>query len=534
MRLLIVAAVACLSWTVAGPALAEDAGDRCAALKSFAMPHLKVEEARLVAAGPAEAAGGPPGAVSVALPEHCLYRAVISPRTSASGQPLGVGFELRLPSAWNGRFVFEGGGGLDGVLNPAYGALGGRGHPPALAQGFAVVTTDGGHRGSSVMDARFAVDQEARIDYAYGALEKTTWAAKAVIQNFYGREPDRSYFIGCSNGGRQAMIAAERMPLEFDGIVAGDPSFRLAWTNVDEAWNEIVLARAAPRGPDGEPVISKALSDGDLRLVADRVLHDCDAKDGLADGMINDFRACRFDPAVLTCKGAKSAGCLSTPQVRALKALMDGPRDSRGHALYAAFPYDTGIGGPAFRQMHFGTSPSAKMNAADATLGFDSLRGYAMTPPEPGFDPMRFDFDRDTVRVVETSKQNDADASFMTTFAQRGKLLLYHGLSDQGLSPLDTIAWYDRLAPSTGGTTQDWARLYLVPGMTHCAGGKSTDEFDVLEAIQAGVEHGQAPDRIVAHGKAFPGVTRPLCPYPKVARYQGGDPANEKSFACRT
>ena len=147
---------------------------------------------------------------------------------------------------------------------------------------------------------------------------------------------------------------------------------------------------------------------------------------------------------------------------------------------------------------------------------------------------MRFDFDRDTVRVIETSKQNDADASFMTTFAQRGKLLLYHGLSDQGLSPLDTIAWYDRLAPSTGGTTQDWARLYLVPGMTHCAGGKSTDEFDVLEAIQAWVEHGQAPDRIVAHGKAFPGVTRPLCPYPKVARYQGGDPANEKSFACRT
>ena len=533
MKLLIIAAVAWLGMAGASQALAQDAGARCAALKTFAWTHLKVEDARLVAAGPAEAGGGPPPTISLQLPEHCLFRAVISPRTSAAGQRLGVGFELRLPSNWNGRFVFEGGGGLDGVLNPAYGALGGRTRPSALAQGFAVVTTDGGHRGASLMDARFAVDQQARIDYAYGALEKTTWAAKSVILAFYGREPDHSYFVGCSNGGRQALIAAERLPLEFDGVVAGDPSFRLAWTNVDQVWNEIVLAAAAPKAPDGRPIVSKALSETDLKLVGDAVLAQCDGKDGLKDGMINDFRACRFDPTVLTCKGAKSAGCLTAVQVRALKALMQGPHDSRGRALYAAFPYDSGVGGQAFRQMHFGSSATGALNAADATLGFDSLRGYAMTPPDPGFDPMRFDFDKDTARVLETSKQNDADATFLTTYAQHGKLLLYHGLSDQGLSPLDTIAWYDRLQASTGGQTPDWARLYLVPGMTHCAGGKATDEFDVLGAIQAWVEHGQAPERIVASGKSFPGVTRPLCPYPKVARYQGGDPASEASFACR-
>ncbi len=156
-----------------------------------------------------------------------------------------------------------------------------------------------------------------------------------------------------------------------------------------------------------------------------------------------------------------------------------------------------------------------------------------MTPPDPSFDPMRFDFDKDIERIRETAKQNDADATFFTTFAQHGKLLLYHGLSDQGLSPLDTISWYDRLASATGGNTQDWARLYLVPGMTHCAGGKATDEFDVLSALQAWVERDQAPERIVAYGKSFPGVTRPLCPYPKVARYQGGDPASEASFICR-
>ena len=146
---------------------------------------------------------------------------------------------------------------------------------------------------------------------------------------------------------------------------------------------------------------------------------------------------------------------------------------------------------------------------------------------------MRFDFDRDTARVLQTSKQNDADATYLTTFAKRGKLLLYHGVSDQGLSPLDTVAWYGQLAPITGGETRSWARLYLVPGMTHCAGGEATDEFDVLAALQAWVERGEAPDRILARGKAFPGVTRPLCPYPQVARYQGGDPASEKSFACR-
>jgi feruloyl esterase len=532
MRSLIVLVLAWMAFGATG-AHASEAGDRCAALKSFPSPHLQVEEAGLVAAGPAEGPSGPPSTQTVLLPEHCLLRAVISPRTSASGQRLGVGFELRLPTNWNGRFVFEGGGGLDGILNPALGALGGRAHPPALALGFAVVTTDGGHRGASMMDARFALDQQARIDYAYGAVENTTWAAKAIIQAFYGREPDRSYFVGCSNGGRQALVAAERLPLEFDGIVAGDPTFRLAWTNVDQVWNEIVLARGAPKGPDGKPIVSRALSDSDLKLVADELLRECDGKDGLKDGMVNDFRACRFDPAALTCKGAKTGRCLTALEVRTLKALMEGPHDSRGRALYAAFPYDTGIAGRAFRQMHFGTLATGGSNAADATLGFDSLRYYAMTPPDPSFDPMRFDFDRDTARVLQTSKQNDADATYLTTFAGRGKLLIYHGLSDQGLSPLDTVAWYDRLAASTGGRTQDWARLYLVPGMTHCAGGEATDEFDVLQAIQAWVERGEAPEQIIARGKAFPGVTRPLCPYPKVARYQGGDPASDKSFVCR-
>jgi hypothetical protein len=219
--------------------------------------------------------------------------------------------------------------------------------------------------------------------------------------------------------------------------------------------------------------------------------------------------------------------------VRALDELMRGPHDSRGKPLYAPFPYDAGIADPAFHRMHFGASQSGEMSSADARLGFDSLRYLALTPPEPTFDPMKFDFDRDPARLAETARILDADSVFLGTFRERRKLILYHGMSDQGLSPLDTADWYERLRAANGSDVRDWARLFLVPGMTHCAGGPSTDRFDMLTAIQSWVEEGRAPERIVARGKTFPNVTRPLCPYPTVARYAGGDPNSEGSFVCK-
>jgi feruloyl esterase len=503
---------------------------RCRDLRSFQVPGLRIDEVQTVPSGAAPLPG--PAAGKIELPAHCLFQGTLAPRTGADGQRLGIGFELRLPMAWNGEFVFQGGGGLDGVLSPSYGAVGGA-TPPALARGFAVVSTDGGHRSGSMTDARFALDQQGRIDYAYNAVDKTTLLAKALISRFYGQSPRHSYFIGCSNGGRQAMVAAERLPMEFDGIVAGDPSFHLTRVNLDEAWNEIIAARAAPKDAQGRPILGSLFSESDLQLVAASVLKKCDGLDGLVDGMINDYRACRFDPAVLTCKAAKSADCLTSQQVTALKEVMEGPRDSQGRALYASFPYDAGIGDPAFRRMHFGTSPTAQTNSADATLGFDSLRYYSLTPPDPGFDPMKFDFDRDPARLAQTAKINDADATYLESFARHGKLILYHGLSDQGLSPLDTVAWYERAKSENPGPITDWARLFLVPGMTHCAGGPSTDRFDMLTAIDDWVDHGRPPERVVATGKSFPGQTRPLCPYPRIARYTGGDPKTESSFACK-
>jgi pimeloyl-ACP methyl ester carboxylesterase len=512
-------------------AATEDPAARCAALQAPFIEGLVIEAASLVSAGIVKT--GADADSQVTLPAHCLLRATLGPRTGMDGQHLGIGIELRLPLDWNGRFLFQGGGGLDGVLGPSYGLISGSHFPPALSRGYAVVSTDGGHRGTSQIDPHFALDQQARLDYAYNALDKTTLVAKELVRRFYGSAPKRSYFVGCSNGGRQAMMAAQRLPLQFDGIVAGDPSFRLTRTTIDEAWNEIVLARIAPKDANGRPIISQALSPADLQLVSAAVLKRCDARDGLADGMINDFRGCDFDPAVLTCATGKTSQCLSADQVGALKALTQGPHDSQGNPLYAAFPFDAGIASPAYYRMHLGTSTDGTPNSADATLGFDTLRYLAMTPPSPNFNVFDFDFDKDVARTRESSKIIDADAVDLSSFADHGKLLLYHGLSDQGLSPLDTLNWYERLQAPPDHPVKDWARLFLVPGMTHCAGGPATDQFDMLAAIVAWVETGAAPERIIARGDTFPGQTRPLCASPNIARYIGGDPHNAESFRCQ-
>jgi feruloyl esterase len=384
-----------------------------------------------------------------------------------------------------------------------------------------------------MLDARFGLDQQARIDYAFNAVDKVTLAAKALVARFYGRDAERSYFLGCSNGGRQGMLAAQRYPAYFDGIVAGAPVFNLSRIVVNQIWNVQVVSRLAPRDTQGQPILSRAFSDSDLKRVADATLEACDALDGLADGMINDWRACPFDPKVLTCADQKTDRCLTTEQVAALRDLTGGARNSRGEPLYGRFPYDTGIAMPVWRRMRLGTSTTAKSDASDVVLGVEALRYYMLTPPDPQFDPLRFDFDRDLPRTRQMQAFTDADATYLRGFAQHGKMILYHGVSDQGMAAGALTDWYDKVITDTGARTPDFARLFFVPGMTHCGGGQSTDRFDMLTAIQAWVEEGRAPDRIVATGAAFPGVSRPLCPYPSVARYVGGDVTRESSFQCR-
>lgn len=513
-------------------ALADEAESRkaCESLASLSTQSFRVDNSEWVAASRVPAG---PGGETTELPSHCLFRVVIDPRPSSiEGVSFGTGIELRLPLDWNGRLLFQGGGGLNGSLNPAYGSV--SGFPSALARGFAVVSTDGGHRGRSVVDSSFAVDQQAKLDFAYQAVQRTTREAKSLISRYYGRKPDYSYFMGCSTGGREAMLAAQRLPLEFDGVVAGNASFNLTRVAMNQIWSLQTVMRIAPKDAAGKPLPAEAFTDAQLKAVSAAVLKECDGLDGLEDGMINDFKSCRFDPASLKCGsdgGGASEPCLSAQQVEGLKDIFGGARNPRGESLYGSTPFDTGIAQPAWRQMHLGTATSAPANAS---LGRDTLRLFSMTPSNPDFDVLRFDFDRDMDKLAETAAINDAVATLHTTFAGRGgKMIIYHGLSDQAMWTGALTQWYERLTPRDSQGPQSWARLFLVPGMTHCGGGQSTDQFDMLAAIQQWVEKGQAPDRVIASGRAFPGKTRPLCPYPKVARFDGGNADDEKSFSCR-
>jgi feruloyl esterase len=515
------------------PALAGDEAESrkaCESLAALSTQDFKIEKSEWVVASRVPAG---PGGAAMEAPSHCLFRVLLDSRPSGiEGVSYGTGIELRLPLAWNGRLLFQGGGGLNGSLNPAYGTV--SGFPSALARGFAVVSTDGGHRGRSGVDSSFAVDQQAKLDFAYQAVQRTTREAKSLIQRYYGRKPDYSYYMGCSTGGREAMMAAQRLPLEFDGVVSGNASFNLTRVAMNQIWSLQTVTRIAPKDANGKPKLFEAFTDAQLKAVADGVLNQCDELDGLKDGMINDFKNCSFDPASLKCGsdvGSRAPACLSEQQIEGLKDIVGGARNPRGESLYGATPYDTGIAQPAWRQMHLGTATSAPANAS---LGRDTLRLFSMTPSNPDFDPLRFDFDRDMDLLAETAAINDAVATLHTTFAGRGgKMILYHGLSDQAMWTGALTQWYERLTPRDSQGPQSWARLFLVPGMTHCGGGQSTDQFDMLTAIQQWVEQGQAPDRVIASGRAFPGKTRPLCPYPKVARYDGGNPDDQKSFACR-
>lgn len=527
--LLLACAPLMISRAAQSPAPDLPAQQRCLALTSLAAPDYRVDTVEWVPAGPA--AGGT-SQTAAALPAHCLFRVTLQARESGLPElSYGTGIEVRLPEHWNQRLLFQGGGGLNGVLNPAFGNV--AGFPSALARGFAVVSTDGGHRGRNTIDTRFGVDQQAKLDFAYQAVEQSTREAKSLLQRFYDRKPARTYFMGCSTGGREAMMAAQRLPLEFDGVVAGNPSFNLTRIAINQVWSLQTVTRIAPRDESGRPLLHAAYSDAQLNAVKDAVLAQCDAQDGLRDGMVNDFAACRFDPRMQICgePGAPGTGqCLNPAQAEGLLAIFGGARNGRGESLYGRFTYDTGIAQPAWRSMHLGTE---RAGPANASLGRDTLRDFSITPADPALDPLQFDFDTDVARTRETEAINDAVATLLGTFAGRGgRMILYHGLSDQAMSTGALTDWYDQLTPRESQGPQDWARLFLVPGMTHCGGGEATDRFDMLTAIQDWVERGQAPERIIATGQAFPGVSRPLCPYPAVARYTGTDPSDAAHFSC--
>jgi len=317
----------------------------CAALKDVHLATLMVSQSELVPAGPDAANPMAPAAPRRNLPEYCVVRGELEGRTGARGAHYGIGFELRLPTKWNHRFLYQGGGGLDGFVAPAVGqiSVGNSSAASALERGYAVVSTDSGHHAQNMGDASFGFDQQARLNYAYAAIGTLTTAVLEVVQAYYHQPAAHSYFMGCYNGGREALMAAERFPTLFDGVVAGNPGFRLSRAAVAQAWDLRAFVTAAPSDAHGNKIQARALTAEDMKLVAHAVLDQCDALDGVRDGVIEAMSTCHFKPDALLCKGEKQPTCLTQAQITALHATFDGAHDSHGSPLYATWPYDAGI-----------------------------------------------------------------------------------------------------------------------------------------------------------------------------------------------
>jgi hypothetical protein len=492
----------------------------CADLLKFSAPgaDATIQKAQELAAATLSAPpGGPPGSLQV--PAHCRVDGIIGAHTGQDGKAYGIRFAVAMPAQWNGRLLYQGGGGLNGSVQLPMGATA-AGDSSALNRGFAVVTSDSGHEGA-VFDASFMADQQAALDFLYQSIGKVMAVARPLIAAHYGNAVAHSYFLGCSTGGREAMISAQRYPGEFDGIVAGSPAMRTNYSNLALRWVTSSLNAAAPKDAQGHFLTAQALSDTDRKLVLNGLLEACDALDGVRDGLIFDTRHCAFDPRVLQCKGAKNDSCLTEVQVKAIERAFSGPKTTSGRQVYPGFAYDTGIAAKGLGipgLLSGGTAPEGGMPAG-SVMDVDAEAALAHDGREMAGD-------------------TDAWTNLSSFTGHGGKLIFYHGLSDPWFSALETVRYYERLgadAPAGSGPVTDWSRLFLVPGMGHCGGGAATlDHFDMLSAIVAWVEQGQAPAQVIATGASFPGRTRPLCPYPQHAQYGGqGDPESAANFVCR-
>jgi len=513
----------------------------------FTFANTTISSAELVNAGALTWGGSP-------IAEHCLVRGQMYPRTSPQdGRSYAIGFEMRMPRDWNGRFFYQANGGADGVVQTALG--GGGGVPStALQKGFAVISSDAGHSGQGNLS--FGIDFQARLDYGYQAVAKLTPMAKALISTAYGKGPDRSYIGGCSNGGRHTFVAMTRMPDQYDGYLAGAPGYRLPLAAIANQFGAKQYATVATNPGD----LSTAFTSAERAMISASVVARCDALDGATDGIIQDTPACQaafnFQRDVPTCSGTRDGSCLTQAQKTAIAPIFSGAVDSRGNRFYASFPFDAGH------------------NAADSSfweffvpLNIDS-GATAMIWGVPPADPATFNgasyalttpIDDMLARVAATNATyTESGLSFMQPveptrldrLKQRGaKVMVYHGVSDAIFSVNDTTTWYQGLQANNGGDASNFARYYRVPGMSHCGVGPSTDQFDMLAALVNWVERGEAPDSVIANARGAgnavgvnpdvpptwsPARSRPLCPYPKVARLKTGatDLESANSFTC--
>jgi feruloyl esterase len=436
-------------------------------------------------------------------------RVSVTLRPSADSE---IKSEIWLPpaAAWNGKFLMEGGGGLVGSINTD-------GMTNAVREGYASASTDTGHTGSS---GRFALGHPDKvIDFAYRAVHETAVEAKALIAAYYGRSPRLSYWEGCSTGGRQGLMSAQRYPGDFDGIIAGAPAYNQIYIS---AWRMRLLMTAL-KSP------GYALSPEKLKLLNDAVLDKCDANDGVRDRLLEDPRDCNFDPATLKCNGSESASCLTSQQLETVNAAYTDARKSTGELLYPRLPF----GG------ELGWSLPANATAPGA-MDIDTFR--YLGNQDPAWDWHSFDLEKDIARALLHGKEIHAVNPDLAKFKARGgKLLMYHGWTDGGsggaISALNTISYYESVLKYMGPSQDDWFRLFMVPGMDHCGGGTGPNQFNKLAALERWREQNEPPKSIMAatvNERGWVDMTRPLCPYPQQAVYRGTGSINDAAnFACQ-
>ena len=485
-------------------ALVAQAQPTCEKLQSMTIPNVIIDRAALVPAGPFQAPGL---AEPLTLPAFCRIEVQAHPVPDSD-----IRFELWIPPAagWNGKFQGVGNGGYSGALDY-------RSMARALNQGYATASHNTGHPGT---DMRFGQGHpEKVIDYAYRAVHVMTENAKLLIRVHTGRFAAQSYFTGCSAGGHQALSEAQRYPEDYDGIVAGAP----ANNRIRQTFGFVWFWMAAH--PDGELVLPATK----LPFLAQAVTNACDALDGLKDGLIDDPRRCRFDPAALLCKVADNAQCLTQPQVDAVRKIYAGLKDpTTGKQIFAGFsPGSENISGPNW--INYFITPPEPMRA-------DLFRYFLFH--DPNWDWRTIQFDRDLAYADRQLPFMNATDTNLTAFQRRnGKLLMYAGWADPVVPPEDTLAYYEAVTVAMGGPqkTSQFARLFLAPGMGHCGSGPGPNQFDSLTALDQWVAQGKPPEKLIASHTTNGAVdrTRPLCPYPQVARYKGNGSIDDAvNFVC--
>jgi hypothetical protein len=495
----------------------------CGALKALKLEATTITLAEPVTAGTLALPGMAP---MQGLPAFCRVTGILRPSSDSK-----IRFEVWLPEKeWNGRLLGSGNGGFAGSIY--YQQLQGY-----LTRGFAVTGSDAGHQAEAT-DASWAFGHPEKVkDFGWRAVHLMTERAKEIIAAYYGKAQNKAYFDACSDGGREALIEAQRFPEDYDGILAGAPA---------NAWSTMVASGVAGIQALGDP--RSYVPDWKLGAIQRAALDACDAQDGVKDGFINNPAQCKFDPAVLKCKGEDELDCLTEPQIETLKMIYAGPQNREGHSLFPGYTPGDETG---WREWLIGEDSEASLSARFVR---NNLR-YIVTG-DPKWNPQTADVDAMVKLSQEkTAKDLDATDPDLAKFAARGgKLILYHGWNDPAISPWNTIAYYQKVQKAMGAEkAAGFTRLYMAPGMEHCSGGPGPnafgqfgaatakgEQFGLFDSLQAWVEKGAPAEEVFAtkyapgaDGKIKAAMTRPLCAYPKVAKYKGaGDTNDAANFAC--